>query len=119
MPDAELVVGIEAILTALEAQSLVCRELIDLAKLQGERQTELQDGLADLERRLSFVAGRSRLLHNMKGATLTTKCARCRAEFATEPGPPLCGPCWTELGRPDRYLSSVPSPSPTEGNTTA
>lgn len=43
---------------------------------------------------------------NMKAARLTSTCLRCGATLCTEPGPQLCGPCWTELGRPERYLAA-------------
>lgn len=100
--------AIATLIEAIEAQSGVCRQLLEAFRESGRRDIELADNIIDLERRLAFTANRARLLLNMKACTLTTRCLRCNAMFATEPGPELCGPCWTELGRPERYLTPVP-----------
>ena len=96
------------LLAAMEAQTTLSRELLDALKATNDRQADLGDELLDLERRLTFIAGRARVLFSMKASTRTTDCLRCGATFASEPGPELCGPCWTELGRPERYLAPVP-----------
>lgn len=101
-------VTLDIIMQAVEAQTALLNSLCDAFKELGNRDIELADGLVDLERRLAFVAGRARTIMAMKATTRTTKCLRCSAEFANEPGPQLCGPCWTELGRPERYLEPVP-----------
>lgn len=109
MPDVPIEESLLAILTAVEASAECSRELVNTCKALMHRDEELGDGLADLERRLSFVATRSRVILLMKASTLETTCLRCGAVFAKEPGPELCGPCWTELGRPT--LFSVPAPT--------
>lgn len=96
------------VLLAIEAQTALLESVCDGIKELGARDIELADNIIDLERRLVFIAGRSRTLMAMKAVTRTTTCLRCRCEFANEPGPALCGPCWTELGRPERYLEPVP-----------
>jgi len=119
VPDSSIEESLLAILEAVEALAHVNRELVDTCKQLMDRDSELGDGLVDLERRLSFVTGRARLLFSMKAATLTTSCRRCGTTFAKEPGPELCGPCWTELGRPERYLETITTAPTTEGNETA
>lgn len=99
---------LETILLAVEAQTALLNTLCDSVKELGSRDIELADGLVDLERRLNFITNRARVLFTMKASTRTTDCLRCGATFAAEPGPELCGPCWTELGRPERYLAPVP-----------
>jgi hypothetical protein len=99
---------IELLLQAVEQQAALSRELLAALKRVHSHEEELGDSIVDLERRLTFIANRARLLFSMKAATLTTDCLRCGSTFATEPGPELCGPCWTELGRPERYLAPVP-----------
>lgn len=107
MADTSIEESLLAILAAVEASATVSRELVDICKTLMHRDAELGDGLVDLERRLSFVANRSRLIFLMKASTLETTCLRCGSVFAKEPGPELCGPCWTELGRPTLYLVPV------------
>jgi hypothetical protein len=106
--EAEVERSLVAILEAIEAQALVVGDVVSTLKTMMGRDTELQDGIAELGTRLDFHANRARLLYSMKACTLTTKCLRCGAVFAEEPGPALCGPCWTELGRPAVYLHPVP-----------
>lgn len=108
MTEAEVERSLVAILEAIEAQALVVSDVVDTLKTMMGRDVELQDGIAELDTRLGFHAQRARLLYSMKAATLTTKCLRCGCTFAEEPGPALCGPCWTELGRPAVYLHPVP-----------
>lgn len=110
MTEAEVERSLVAILEATEANAKVVAEVIDTLKTLMGRDIELQEGIAELEGRLAFHTQRARLLYSMKACTLTTKCLRCGTVFATEPGPELCGPCWSELGRPERYLSPVPPP---------
>jgi hypothetical protein len=96
------------LLAAMEAQTTLSRELLDALKATNDRQADLGDEVLDLANRLTFIASRARVLLMMKAATATLDCLRCGATFAGEPGPQLCGPCWTELGRPERYLEPVP-----------
>lgn len=110
---------LERLIAVTESNVEIVNTLIGLTGSLKQRDEELGDGLADLDRRLSFITSRARLVFSMKATTLTLTCLRCACEFATEPGPQLCGPCWTELGRPDRYLAAVaPAPS-TERNEPA
>lgn len=99
--------SLKLLMQAVEESVGATRNLIDAYKELAGRDVELADNLIDLQSQITFVASRSRLLLNMKAATLTTKCLRCGTLFAREPGPELCGPCWTELGRPERYLAPV------------
>jgi hypothetical protein len=106
--EGEVERSLVAILEAIEAQALVLADIVTTLKAGMSRDVELQDGIAELDTRLGHHASRARLLYSMKACTLTSKCLRCGTVFAAEPGPALCGPCWTELGRPDVYLHPVP-----------
>lgn len=108
MTEAEVERSLAAIVAAMEEQAKLLADVIDTAKTLMGRDVELQDGLVDLSSRLAFHSQRARLLYSMKACTLTTKCLRCGTVFANEPGPELCGPCWSELGQPERYLAPVP-----------
>lgn len=99
---------LEAIATAVEAQTALLESVVANLRELGERDIELADNIIDLERRLGYITRRSRVVLNMKACDATTDCLRCGATFAAESGPELCGPCWTELGRPERYLAPVP-----------
>jgi len=103
--DDEIPEPLEQLLAAIEMQSETMREMLDVMKLLRERVDELQEGEADLHVQLDRHARRARLLYSMKAITLTSTCQRCGTEFAREPGPMLCGPCWCELGKPERYLA--------------
>lgn len=84
-----------------------------------DRDAELGDAIVELSARIDREVRPAGVIARMKAATNTSVCARCGDEFAHEPGPPLCGPCWVELDRPERYLipvTLVPSP---EGDTPA
>lgn len=111
--------ALSKILEALETQATLNRAFVEANTAMNERLLELADNIIDLSRRIEFVARRAALIMGMKAVTLTTECRRCGTHFAQEPGPELCGPCWTELGRPERYLANVtPAPS-TERNEPA
>jgi hypothetical protein len=97
--------ALKSLVSAMEQQSGLCRELLDLAKLQGGKIAELEEAWASLTLEVGRLSRRSRLVVNMKAASLTSTCQKCGAEFATEAGPMLCGPCWCELGKPERYLT--------------
>lgn len=99
---------VAAILAAIEEQAKLSRELLNALQGLHDADAETRDAVVDLDGRLAAVTRRARLLFSMKAATLTTDCLRCGSTFASEPGPELCGPCWTELGRPERYLAPVP-----------
>jgi hypothetical protein len=108
--EAEVERSLAVMVEALEAQASTVSSVIEAVKELMARDLELQEGLVDIATMLDRHASRARLLYSMKASTLTTTCLRCGTAFASEPGPALCGPCWTELGRPNVYLSSVPTP---------
>lgn len=97
---SRLVNSLEAVARADRLSTTALRDL-------AERDEELAEGIAALSNRIEAVHRRGRLIYLMKAAMLTTTCLRCGSEFASEPGPALCGPCWCELGKPDRYLEAV------------
>jgi hypothetical protein len=97
--------AIKSLIDAMEQQSGLSRELLNVAKAQAERLGELEENYADLMLEVGRLTRRARLLVNMKASTLTMTCRKCGNEYAREAGPELCGPCWVELGRPERYLS--------------
>lgn len=105
MCDGDPLEALKGLVSAMEQQSGLCRELLDLAKLQRGRIEELEEAWASLTLEVGRLSRRSRLVVNMKAASLTSTCQKCGAEFASEAGPMLCGPCWCELGKPERYLT--------------
>lgn len=103
--------ALKALLGAMELQTSLAGDQLELAKLHGEtiadhdrRIAELEEAWASATLALGNLTRRCRLIVNMKAATLTQTCLHCGNEYAREPGVQLCGPCWVSLGKPERYL---------------
>lgn len=101
--------------TAGDAALAQAKAIVELR----DRDEELGEGIAEIGRLVTSGIVRAGTIARMKAATFTTVCARCAAEFANEPGPPLCGPCWVELGKPERYLVPLTLVPTTEGDQPA
>lgn len=104
--------ALRAMMHATELHTEVTREAITLLKTHGatlreheRRLDELEESVASMMIELGRITRRARLLVNMKAATLTSTCLRCGNDYASEAGPQLCGHCWVELGKPERYLA--------------
>lgn len=107
--------ALQAMVAAMEQQSSLSREQLELLKLHGTaldshggRLDELEEAWASATLALGQLTRRSRLILNMKAATLTLTCLHCGGEYVQEPGVQLCGPCWCNLGKPERYLRPAP-----------
>lgn len=103
--------ALEALLGAMEQQTTLADEVLQLLKGHGatlrehaKRLGELEEAWGDTMLELGLLTRRARLLVNMKAATLTQTCLKCGNEYAKEAGVQLCGPCWIAEGKPERYL---------------
>lgn len=103
--------ALQALLGAAELQTGLLGDHLELLKLHARelerhegRLGELEEAWASATLELGRLTRRCRLVLNMKAATLTLTCLRCGNDYAREAGVQLCGPCWVELGKPERYL---------------
>lgn len=119
MDDAEIREAFELVIAGGVEQAAATRGLLAIAGEQRKRINALEEAWGDTLLEVGSLTRRSRLVANMKAATITLTCLKCGAEFAREAGPQLCGPCWCDLGKPDRYLATVPPNHSTERNEPA
>lgn len=103
--------ALRAMVGAMEQQTEVAGELVELVKAHGATLREhdaqldrLEEYVAELALGLGETRRRAGLILRMKAATLTLTCLHCGNDYAREAGVQLCGPCWVELGKPERYL---------------
>jgi hypothetical protein len=103
--------ALQALVAAMELQAGLAGDQLELLKQHGEllrdhdrRVDELEEAWASATLELGRLTRRCRLVLNMKAATLTLTCLHCGNDYAREAGVQLCGPCWVELGKPERYL---------------
>lgn len=100
MDDADLETAILAIVGLCEQQRDLSADFLETLKIHRRRMDAIEATLDDALASLMNVPASIRLLLAMKASTLTMTCAKCGTEYAKEPGPELCGPCWVAAGRP-------------------
>lgn len=103
--------ALQAVLDVLEQQARLAASHLELFEAHGaslrehdRRLDELEESWSSLTLAVGELTRRARLVLNMKAATLTLTCLHCGNEYAREAGVQLCGPCWVNLGKPERYL---------------
>ncbi len=72
------------------------------------RDREVTEDIAELYRRVAALYTILRPTLNVKGVRPPMVCSECGAVYASEDGPPLCGPCWVAHGRPSRWPPITP-----------
>lgn len=79
-----------------------------VARLAEETADQAETIAALANRQSSLYAGLRPLMLS-KAAAGAMICADCGGEYASEPGPPLCGSCWSRHGRPDIWPATEAS----------